>query len=178
MELVTLKQFAEQKGISYEAVRRQVKRYAAELGHHVVTKDGVRYLDSEAVDLLSDRRRLSPIVTMVEDQSEVITDLQNKIEGLKKQIEDLKARLLATQEQLNKSREQIVVEQSARILDQQKIIQMQEDARIQIESHAESDAARRLAEERLEEQTKEVERLRAEVDSFERTLFGFYRKRG
>lgn len=180
MELITLKQFAEQKGISYEAVRRQVTRYATELRGHIITKDGTRFLDPEAVALLSDRRRLSPIVTVVEDQGGKIADLQAEIEELKKQIEDLKARLLATQDQLNKAREEIVVEQAARIADQQKIILLQEEAKAAIEDKA----ARVTAEARtadLQQQhdadQDEISRLRSEVDSFERTWFGLYKKK-
>lgn len=170
MELVTVRQFAKQKGISYEAARKQVTKYTSELGGHIVVKDRTRFLDEEAVAFLTDRRRLSPIVTVVEDQSDEIKDLQG-------QVEDLKARLLATEEKLSNAQEEIARTQAARILDQQKIIQMQEDARLQIESQAVTDAARQVAEERVEEQRQEIEQLREEIGSFERSWFGLYRKR-
>ena len=89
----------------------------------------------------------------------------------------MKARLLATEEKLSNAQEEIARTQAARILDQQKIIQMQEDTRLQIESQAVADAARQVAEERVEEQRQEIEQLREEIGSFERSWFGLYRKR-
>ena len=44
MELVTLKQFAEEKGITYEAVRKQTIKYADELEGHIVTVDWMKKL--------------------------------------------------------------------------------------------------------------------------------------
>ena len=51
MELVTLKQFAEEKGITYEAVRKQTIKYADELEGHIVTVDGTSWLRSRTQKL-------------------------------------------------------------------------------------------------------------------------------
>ena len=67
MDLMTLKQFADEQGISYEAVRRAVKRHADKLTGHVIENDGVRYLHEEAVRILKERRRESPIIVQTMD---------------------------------------------------------------------------------------------------------------
>ena len=62
MELVTIKQFADSQGISYEAVRKQLHKYSEELSGHVIRKGRTQYLDEKAVEFLKERRRESPIV--------------------------------------------------------------------------------------------------------------------
>ena len=43
--MVTLKEYAEKKSISYEAVRKQVSRYREELGDHIKKEGRTQYLD-------------------------------------------------------------------------------------------------------------------------------------
>ena len=101
MELVTLKQFADDQGITYEAVRRQVIRHADKLQGHIVKKNRTQYLDDEAVKILKDRRRESPIVLQTIDQSE-------EIDRLTDQIESLKAQLMTAQNELLKEKDRII----------------------------------------------------------------------
>ncbi len=70
MDVMTLKQYAEMKGITYEAVRKQIVRYQKELEGHVLKKGRTQYLDEVAVEFLSDRRRQSPVVVAMEDRSD------------------------------------------------------------------------------------------------------------
>ena len=78
MELVTIKQFADSQGISYEAVRKQVVRYSEELSGHVVRKNRTQYLDEVAVKFLQERRRESPIILQNMDQGEEISRLMTE----------------------------------------------------------------------------------------------------
>ena len=64
-DMVTLKQFADDQGISYEAVRRQVVRYADDLRGHVVRKQHTQYLDDEAVAFLKERFHVNEFYTGV-----------------------------------------------------------------------------------------------------------------
>ena len=49
MKTVSLKDYAEQKRVSYEAVRQQVIRYKKELGNHIIRDGRQQFLDEEAV---------------------------------------------------------------------------------------------------------------------------------
>lgn len=122
MELMTIKQFAESQGITYEAVRRQVARYSEELSDHIIRKHRTQYLDEKAVEFLKERRRESPIVMQVVDQSE-------EIEELRSQIETLKAQLMSAQGELLKS-------QDERLKAQNRIIELQEEAKKTLEDRA------------------------------------------
>ena len=122
MELMTIKQFAESQGITYEAVRRQVARYSEELSDHIIRKHRTQYLDEKAVEFLKERRRESPIVMQVVDQSE-------EIEELRSQIETLKAQLMSAQGELLKS-------QDERLKAQNRIIELQEEAKKTLEDRS------------------------------------------
>lgn len=100
MELVTIKQFADSQGISYEAVRKQLQKYSEELSGHVIRKDRTRYLDEKAVEFLKERRRESPIVLQTIDQGEEIGRLQDQVESLKAQLVTAQNKLLEAQERV------------------------------------------------------------------------------
>ena len=153
MDLMTLKQFADEQGISYEAVRRAVKRHEDKLTGHVIENDGVRYLDEEAVRILKERRRESPIIVQTMDQGEEIRELRA-------QIESLRAQLMQAQNELLSSKDRIIA--------------LQDELKAGIEDKTKY----QLLLTDHEEQGKQIEELRKEADSYEKSWFGFYRKRG
>lgn len=181
MDLMTLKQFAEDQGISYEAVRRAVKRHGDKLTGHIIENDGIRYLDEEAVKILKERRRESPIVVQTMDQGEEIRELTA-------QIESLRAQLMQAQNELLSSKDRIIAlqdELKAGIEDRAKyqlLLTDHEEQRKKLEE-AEADLdqekeMRQYLQRKNEEQGKQIEELRKEADSYVKSLFGFYRKRG
>lgn len=181
MDLMTLKQFAEDQGISYEAVRRAVKRHGDKLNGHIIENDGVRYLDEEAVKILKERRRESPIVVQTMDQGEEIRELTA-------QIESLRAQLMQAQNELLSSKDRIIAlqdEVKAGIEDKTKyqllLTDNEEQKRKLRDAEADLDQEREMRQylqRKNEEQGKQIEELRKEADSYEKSWFGFYRKRG
>ena len=181
MDLMTLKQFADDQGISYEAVRRAVKRHGDKLTGHIIENDGIRYLDEEAVKILKERRRESPIVVQTIDQGEEIRELTA-------QIESLRAQLMQAQNELLNSKDRIIAlqdEVKAGIEDKAKyqfLLADHEEQKKKLEE-AEADLdqekeMRQYLQRQNEEQGKQIEELRKEADSYEKSWFGFYRKRG
>lgn len=180
MEFVTLKQFADSKGISYEAVRKQVVRYADELKGHITVKQRTQYIDDWAVTFLSERRRESPIVMVTEDQ-------RTEIEKLTEQVETLKAQLVAAQNELLSAKDQVITLQgetrqlietkanyesllTAHTIQEEKMKGMETDlTRAEIQREADQ--------KRMEELQKERDQAIAEANSYTRSIFGFYRKR-
>ena len=201
MELVTLKQYAEEHKISYEAVRKQVIRYAEELSDHIIKQDRTQYLDPWAVEFLTNRRRESPIVLMNMDQSE-------ENERLKEEVESLRVKLMTAQNELLKEKDRIIelqdeakktIEDRARYTalleeskakdeklkeaeDQIRTIQTEREAdRLTIETiRKEADDLRKKSEEdqkTIEDLQKERDEAQTEAQSFTRSIFGFYRKK-
>lgn len=91
--MVSIKDYALQKGISYEAVRKQVDRYKDELQEHIVTQGKARYLDDVAVAFLDEKRAASPIIIMEQSKDE-------ELQALRAERDELLHKLVAAQERL------------------------------------------------------------------------------
>lgn len=166
MEFLTFKQYAESQGITYEAVRRQVARYANDLADHIVIKNRTQYLDEVAVEFLTRRRRESPIILTTIDQAEDIKKLTEEVDALKN-------KLMTAQGELLKEKE--------------RTIELQYELKKSIEAKTLYDAMledNKQKTEQVQAMQKEIEDLRrerdaaqAEAQSFTRSILGFYRKK-
>ena len=77
--VITIKDYAKDKGISYEAVRKQVKRYATdELKDHIVVQGRTQLLDEYAVDFLNQKRNESPIIIQEQSKDEELERLKEE----------------------------------------------------------------------------------------------------
>lgn len=83
MNLITLKDYAKQNNVSYEAVRQQVTRYVDELGEHIVRDGRQQFLDEEAVAFLDTKRQKNPVVIVQQNKDEEIEELKNLVENLR-----------------------------------------------------------------------------------------------
>lgn len=179
MELVTIKQFADSQGITYEAVRRQVARYSEELSDHIIRQNRTQYLDEKAVEFLKERRRESPIVLQTIDQGEEIGRLQDQVESLKAQLVTAQNKLLEAQERVISLQDeaQKALEDRARYTalledheDQKRKLQETSDQLRRVEADRD-DAVQRAQ----DLQTERDEAVR-ESKSYIKSWFGFYRK--
>lgn len=82
MNVISLKDYAAQKNISYEAVRQQVVRYKDELAGHVIRDGRQQFLDEEAVAFLDAKRQKNPVAIIQMDKDEQIEDLRLEREQL------------------------------------------------------------------------------------------------
>lgn len=166
MNLITLKQFATEQGITYEAVRKQVVKYSEQLSGHIIKKSRVQYLDEQAVDFLKGKRRESPVVLVTETQSEEITKLKDQVDTLKNQ-------LLATQQDLLKAKDQVIAlqDESRKVLeDRGKYEALAQENEIK---SSELKQLRIKNKELLQDRDKAVD----EAQSYHKSIFGFYRKK-
>lgn len=181
MDLMTLKQFADDQGISYEAVRRAVKRHGDKLTGHIIENDGIRYLDEEAVKILKERRRESPIVVQTMDQGEEIRELTAQIESLRAQLMQAQNELLSSKDRIIALQDEVKagIEDKAKyqflLADHEEQKKKLEEAEADLDQEKEM---RQYLQRKNEEQGKQIEELRKEADSYEKSWFGFYRKRG
>lgn len=82
MNVITLRDYAKQSRISYEAVRKQLVRYKGELGDHIIRDGRQQFLDEEAVAFLDAKRQKNPVAIIQMDKDEQIDALKNQIEQL------------------------------------------------------------------------------------------------
>lgn len=100
--MISLKDLAKKNSVTYEAVRQQVKRYAAELKEHIHVEGRTQYLDDYAVEFLEGKRQSNPIIVYETNKDEEIEHLRNENKALllrltekQEKIEDLQDRLIA-----------------------------------------------------------------------------------
>ena len=82
MKVITLKEYAEQNNVSYEAVRQQVNRYKNELGDHIIKDGRQQFLDEEAVVFLDGKREKNPLTIIQQNKDEAIEELERTKEQL------------------------------------------------------------------------------------------------
>lgn len=98
--MITIKEYAKIKSVSYEAVRKQIKRYTTELDGHIVKINRTQYLDDYAVEFLDEKRNSNPIIIMESSKDE-------EIEQLKREKEALLIKVASLQEELLKEKDQV-----------------------------------------------------------------------
>lgn len=101
MGLVSIKEYAKNKKVSYEAVRKQIQKYKDdELKDHIIKQGKVQFLDEYAVDFLDNRRRESPIMVVQLDKDEEIERLKAEKEVLILKVAELQEALLHEKDQV------------------------------------------------------------------------------
>ena len=173
MDVRSIKQIAEEQNVSYEAIRKQIVRYSDELKDHIVRRNRTQYLDEWAVNFLKEKRKENPVILINMDKDE-------QIEELKAQVELLKNKLLVSQEQIITLQE----ENNKALETQVRYTALLEDTKAKDERLAkaettieEQDDHIKEIERKSEALRQELEEAQAEAQSFEKSIFGFYRKK-
>lgn len=90
--MISIKDYAAQHGISYEAARQQIARYSGRevdgfrISEHINKVGRTQYLDDDAIDFLNDRRSRNPVIVQQEGQSETIERMRARIDALQNRL--------------------------------------------------------------------------------------------
>lgn len=76
--MISLKDYAKQNNITYEAVRKQVARYKEQLDDHIIQDGRQQLLDDVAVAFLDERRKKNPVVVYQQSKDETIERLEQE----------------------------------------------------------------------------------------------------
>ena len=187
MEFMTLKQYAESKNVSYEAVRKQVIKYKKELADHIIRKDGVQYLDQDAIAFLSEKRRHSPLVIVHEENTDRIKELEAEVESLRAKLMTAQDEIMQTQRRLIETQETAkdAIEAKTRysllLEDHQHTKEELDQARAErdqiVTERDQMKEALTMTEHKLKLAEIDKEKAEQEANSFQKSIFGFYRKR-
>ena len=101
--MITIKDYAKQKGVSYEAIRKQIKRYEDELEGHLVKQNRFLMLDDEAVRFLDSKRSENPVIVYEQNKDE-------ELEKLRKENKVLLIQMNTVQDQLGKVQQKLIAE--------------------------------------------------------------------
>lgn len=101
--MITIKDYAKQKGVSYEAIRKQIKRYDKELEGHLVKQNRFLMLDDEAVRFLDGKRSENPVIVYEQNKDE-------ELEQLRHENKVLLIQMNTVQDQLGKVQQKLIAE--------------------------------------------------------------------
>jgi len=166
--MITIKDYAAQKRVTYEAVRKQINRYKEELGEHLIKQGRTQYLDDEGVAFLDEKRQNNPIIIFEHDKDEQIDQLQQDNEKLKALVAELQSQIIEKDNMVIKT-QGLLLETNQQILS---ITQKSDEERKQLDELIE------LMKKNEEEKQQLVQRLdEAENRSVWQVLFGKKKKK-
>ena len=154
--MISIKDYAKESGVTYEAVRQQVKRYQAELEGHIHIQGRTQYLDDIAVAILNSHRSVNPVVVYDKGAGEDFRALQQELAEARAETKDF-------WEQLKKKDETMAL-----------LVQQNEQYRLQAASvarlEADNEAAKLRAAE-AEERAKQLQTgMEEKTEAYERIL--------
>lgn len=94
---MTIREYARQRSVSYEAIRKQINRCQKDLEGHITTKGQTKYLDEYAVEYLDQRRSERPVSVVHWEETEVVKALRDQIDALKNELMTTQKRLIDAQ---------------------------------------------------------------------------------
>ena len=184
--MMTMRQFARQQNVSYEAIRAMVAGHKDALGDHSKVENRTNFLDDYAVNYLTAKRKESPVVIVNEGREEEIADLKRQIDQLKGQIAEIQEDRNRAQYKVN----ELMEEKNAALEERTKCQLVMKEYESMKDKYDDAlmkataaEARREVDQERIEELKADRERLQQERDdamketqSYKRTWFGLYRR--
>ena len=190
---MTIKQYAREKGVSYEAIRKQIAHYRDYLDDHIQMKNRTMILDDFAVEFLDGKRRENPIIVVAEDERERVERMREEIDALKNELMTTQKRVIELQSENQlmleaKTKYDLLLESNTEkqtTIDalREDLKEAKDDAKIarqavdalrdqRDDARKETDAARKEADEIRRERDAALD----EAKSYRKSIFGFYRK--
>lgn len=102
----TINEYAKEKNVSYEAVRRQIKRYSEELKGHIIKKNHIQFLDTYSCEFLDKKRKNNSVVVFETSKDERIEFLEKENKNLLVKIVNLQNELLQEKDEVKKLQEE------------------------------------------------------------------------
>lgn len=87
--MITIKDYAKETGVTYEAVRQRIKRYQEDLNGHIHRQGRTQYLDDVAVAFLNEHRLQEPTVLYDKGAGDAFRELQQEREDLRAENKEL-----------------------------------------------------------------------------------------
>lgn len=98
--MITIKDYAKQQGVSYEAIRKQIKRYEKDLEGHLVKQNRFLMLDDEAVRFLDTKRAENPVIIYEQNKDEALEQLRKENKNLLIQMNMVQDEMKQVQQKL------------------------------------------------------------------------------
>ena len=80
--MITIRDYAKENNVSYEAIRKQIKRYEDEFNGHIIKQNRTQFLDDIAVAILDQHRRENPVIIVNQDTDFRLKQLEDENKNL------------------------------------------------------------------------------------------------
>ena len=107
--MISFKEYAKNKGCSYEAVRQQVRRYKNDLNGHITKVGKTQYLDDDAVIFLDSKRKTNPVIILEVEKDETIKRLEEENKALLLKVATLQEELLKEKDLVKELQEEKIM---------------------------------------------------------------------
>lgn len=184
--MISVSEYSRSRGITRESVNKQIRKRPEELEGHVFPNGKSFDLDEAAVEYL-DSHRQPRVITIEPMDAEVraeINQLEETVENLRKQLAESQSRIIALQDEKVK-----LIEQNGKyqgMIESNDRERKEKDERIKAcdQKIADQDALIRDQEQTISANRQQITDLehraadqKEELDLYEKTIFGLYRKR-
>lgn len=170
--MITIKEYARQNNVSYEAIRSQIKRYEKDLKEHIHKEGRTRFLDDFAVSFLDERRKANPVIVQEVSKDEEINRYKEENDRLKTLLLEAQQRIISLQED-NAKQIEAEAKYTALLADtERKDIRLREAEEIL----SETKITLSKAEQNMESMQSDLQEAKTELESYQKTIFGLYKK--
>lgn len=200
-EMTTITALSKEQHCTYQAIWKLVTKYEKDLGQHVIKKGRDRYLDDYAVDFILEKRKDHPMVAINVDQAAIISGQEQEIKQLKDRIEALQNEIIQNEKRINELQRENQTALEAKIQNhflledrdrlqkgydqlqekseqlREKSEQLRDDLEAARTKAASEEARAETLQKQVEQQSEIVKFATEELQSYQRTIFGLYRKR-
>ena len=114
--IIDVKSYARQKGVSTQAVYKQISNYNDELKGHIIKEKGKRWLDDYAVEFLDQQSNASAVAVQTIEKDEAVELLKDKYIAVLEDVKQMGIELQEAKSQLalaEKSQAQLEAEKQA-----------------------------------------------------------------
>ena len=158
MPPISIKDYAKQKGVTYEAIRKQISRYKNELEGHIVVDHRRQLLDETAVAILDKHREGNPVIVYQQDKDEELQNLRDENNNLLKQT----VALLNENKALSEKAGQIKLLEADNEAKAQKLADAEKSAQ---SANLKLSEATKAFEDKEQQLQAEIEQLRQQLES-------------
>ena len=113
--LLSIRDYAKSRFISYEAARRQVMRYKKELKGKIELKQRTQFLTEDAIEFLDEHRKYSPVVVHKDKERQEKEVQKNELEELRQENKMLLLKVNELQERIMQEKDNVARIQAEQI---------------------------------------------------------------
>jgi hypothetical protein len=128
-KFISISEYAKSKGVSTQAVYKQLKSHESKLQGLIITASGKRWLSPDAVKILDAASKSSPIVLVDEADKIKLEEAEQRIRDLEEQLQIVQNKVLTAQEtiiSLQQSKiDYITIHERSKLLLEQKETEIQ-----------------------------------------------------